>query len=249
MEWTVILLVVVITFVAAYIQGLSGFGFPLFAVPILSFFLPITIAVPITTLLGIPINLLLVKEIPGMKPKLRETLILLITGCLTIPLGVWCLKFIDTNYIKIFLGVVIIVCTLLMLKGLKLDMKHPTAWNIGIGLVCGFLLGLANIAGPLLVLYLSNLNIEKKVFRGITILIFLTMGVANLVTSVASGLVTSQVMTLAAFSLPLLLVGTWLGAWTCKRVNEGLFRKLSLGILFVTGFSVLVPGISAFFAR
>ncbi|MDL2327885.1 sulfite exporter TauE/SafE family protein [Ruminococcaceae bacterium OttesenSCG-928-A11] len=234
-----------IALVSAFIQGLTGFGFPLLAVPLFSFILPVRVAVPITTVLSLSVNAGLLREVPNICPRRREALLILAAAVFTIPLGVVCLKYVETANIKILLGAVALVCTFLLWAGLRLPMRRLTLWSLGIGLGCGFLAGLANLAGPLLILYLNNLELEKKVFRAFTVLMFTVMNGFSLVSSAVGGLVTGTVLLYALVMIPLVLLGTWLGTRLGGRVNEKVFRKLTLAILAATSISTLISGISA----
>lgn len=245
METHVLAILGVIALVAAFIQGLSGFGFPLLAVPLFSFFLPMTTVVPITTILSVSVNVVMFGEIKNAKPRLRELLFLVGGSVFFIPLGVLCLKTMDTAWLKIFIGIVAIVCTFFLYRGLCLPIKRTTPWSIGVGALCGFLNGLANLAGPVLIMYLNNLRLEKKVFRAFTVVMFTTMGLVTITFATFNGLMTPNVLLAAAVMLPAIFFGSWLGARASKKVNDELFRKLSLVLLAATSLSILIGGLTS----
>lgn len=241
----VVLLLAAIGFFSALAQGLSGFGFALLAVPLFSFFLPLQTVVPITTMLGVGVNLVLVRETKNIRPRLRELVLMLAFSVLAIPAGVWCLKYLETAWLKVFIGSVALVCTFFLYRGLCLPVNRPILWGGIVGAVCGFLNGLANLAGPVLILYLNNLKLEKKVFRAFTILMFSTMGIVTFATAIASGLVNRSVLIGVAVLLPFIFLGSWVGGRLAKRVDEALFRKLSLVVLAATSLSIIVSGLTS----
>ena len=76
--------------VAAFLQGLSSFGFPSIAAPIFTMILPAQIAVPVITLLCLVSNLPILGEITHTSVVRKEALCMVISSLVTIPLDVLC---------------------------------------------------------------------------------------------------------------------------------------------------------------
>lgn len=237
------LILIAITLAAAFLQGLSSFGFPLIAVPLFTMILPIQIAVPVITLLCLVSNLPMLSEITHTSVVRKEALCMVISSLVTIPLGVLCLRHLATGYLKIMIGGASLVCALLLAKGLRLHIRNRIAICTILGLVSGFLVGLANVAGPVLIILFNNLQLEKKVFRGLMVLMFASMGVVNVAISALNGLITSEVLLIALVLTPIPFIGTWIGARVSKKVNENLFRTLTLILLILTSLSILIGGV------
>lgn len=113
MEFT-LFFVLCIVFIASTIRSAFGFGESLIAVPLLSFFIPIEIAVPLSVLLSITIALIAMvtdyREVHFMSAKN-----LVLSTLFGIPLGLTLLKFGNEYVIKVCLGILIISFSLFLL--------------------------------------------------------------------------------------------------------------------------------------
>ncbi|MDD2363522.1 MAG: sulfite exporter TauE/SafE family protein [Eubacteriales bacterium] len=245
MDIPTIVITVVIVFLASFIQGLSSFGFPLLAVPLLSLFLPVQTVVPVITLLCLVANLPLLKEIKEVEPVRKEASAMLLASLVTIPVGVFCLKYMDTNYLKIMIGLAALFCSVLLAKGLRVRIERKVLVSTVVGLLAGFLVGLANVAGPVLIIFFNNLDLEKKTFRGLMVLMFTAMGVINTIVSALNGLMTFEVLKLALILAALPFVGTWLGARVSIKINEKMFKSFTLVLLVIVSLTILYSGISS----
>lgn len=243
MQFNVIVTLIGITLVSSFLQGLTSFGFPLIAVPLFSMILPIQTTVPVITLLCLVSNVPMLKEVAHVKVVRKEATSMVISSIVTIPLGVLCLRHMAPGYLKIMIGSAALICALLLAKGIRLHIKKPIAVCTILGLVSGFLVGLANVAGPVLIILFSNLQLEKKVFRGFMVLMFASMGVANVIISALNGLITREVLFIALVLTPIPFIGTWIGSRISKKVNEKLFRTFTLILLILSSLSILSGGL------
>ena len=79
--------IVGIVFAAGFIQGLSGFGSAIIAIPLLTFFLDVKTAVPLVIMLGIIIGLINTRELIQHN-QARRLAPLILTALCGIPIGI-----------------------------------------------------------------------------------------------------------------------------------------------------------------
>ena len=122
--------------VAAFIRGISGFGFALFLAPILLIILNSKSVVIINLFLGFLCNIVVLAYcFRGI--QIKRILPMMITCLIGIPLGAYIIYIIDSSTLKIMVGAVIIVFALPMAFGFSRTFKKETL----AGGVSGFLSG------------------------------------------------------------------------------------------------------------
>jgi uncharacterized membrane protein YfcA len=92
---------------AGFTQGLSGFGSALFAMPLLTLFIDVKIAVPLCILNSILITLYLSLKLKGFMEK-KKILPLFLGSLPGIYIGATFLKNVEADIIKLLLGVLIV---------------------------------------------------------------------------------------------------------------------------------------------
>lgn len=136
---TTVLLVLVIIFIASLVRSTLGFGESLVAVPLLLFFLPADVAVPLSVMVSVVIALvILIQDHKQMHFHSAKWLILYaIPG---IPLGVLLLLYGNDVAIKVFLGFLIISYSIysLISKSQRVLKEDHKLWLF----ICGFLSGI-----------------------------------------------------------------------------------------------------------
>ena len=102
------ILVALLVFAAVFVQTLSGFGFALIVMPIITLLLGLGRAAPLVALLGLTaysINLVRYRRSVNLKELLR-----LGGACaLGVPIGIWALIHVDESIIKPVMGLVLIL--------------------------------------------------------------------------------------------------------------------------------------------
>lgn len=95
-----------INFIATLVRSTFGFGEALIAVPLLSFILPLDIAVPMSVMLSVAIALLVVVQ-DHKKIDVKSAKYLVLAALIGLPAGLGMLLYGNDKLIKIGLGTVI----------------------------------------------------------------------------------------------------------------------------------------------
>jgi len=142
-------------------------------------------------------------------------------------------------------GLLLIVFSATMLvgrTGLKIQWGGRTA-DAAIGLGGGILGGLAGLSGPLPTMWATLRGWSKDQRRGVFQAYNLTVLTVALLTHVAEGRITRDVGWLLLAALPGTLSGAWLGAHAYRRLSDHHFHQVVLGLLGVSGITLIWPSI------
>jgi uncharacterized membrane protein YfcA len=231
-----------IFFASALLQGLSGFGFSILAVPLITLLMPPKTAVPILMLYSIVINLVVLHS-ARKHIDIRKIWMLLIAGIVGLPFGAHLLVVLDGNVLKIFIGIMILIFGTLLLFGFRKDLKHEKIAMLPIGLISGLLSGSISISGPPIIIFLSNKQVGKQSFRGNLALYFFLLNIFTIPVFFLNGLFTKEVISYSITYLPGLIVGVIVGNLLSHKVQEQHFRKFTLILLLIMGVLAVVSGV------
>jgi uncharacterized membrane protein YfcA len=110
---------------------------------------------------------------------------------------------------------------------------HPGS-SLGVGGLAGFVSTLSHSAGPLVTIYLLQERVEKRRLVGTLVLFFLIVNVLKVPTFVKLGLITTGTLRDSIWLLPLIPLGTLMGAWANRRIPEKPFAASMYAVAAVT---------------
>ena len=235
------LIIVLTTFVAAFVQGVSGFGFALVAMPILSGLTSIQTAAPLVALTTLTNNLLLCLY---YRQSFDRDVVknLLLGSILGIPIGFLALDYLPTSLMLISLGVLIVAYSIYSLVSPALPRLKAKLWTYGAGFLSGILLGSFNLPGPPIILYGSSQDWSQERFKG-NLSRFFWISVA--IVTVGHGLqhrITIDILHQFLWAAPSLGMGLCLGVLLSKRFNSNVFRKIVTLLLSIVGMRLIISG-------
>jgi uncharacterized membrane protein YfcA len=223
------------TFAAALVAGLAGFAFGLIAAAIW-----LHILTPLQTATLIVGYGLIVQGYAVW--KLRHALSwdrlwpFLLGAAPGVALGVLVLGWTNPAYVRIAVGVVLVLYAIYSLARPALKPVHAgAAADTGVGFLNGVLGGLTGLAGIIVVIWSGVRGWPKDAQRAV----FQPIGVATFAMTAiglgATGTIAADTLTLFLFGLPVLLAGTWLGLKLYGRLDEEGFRRIVLLLLLISG--------------
>ncbi|CAN5609402.1 sulfite exporter TauE/SafE family protein [soil metagenome] len=219
--------------VATLVQQVSGFGYALLAVPLLSLAVGPKDAVAIAMGTGFASSGLMAV---GLRDRIeRPTLRRLVWGgAVGLPIGVLGLRALDADVLRLGLGVVVIAMVVVLASGARLRAHGPRS-VVAAGVAAGLLNGSLGTAGPPVILVLQAADTEQHRFRATTTAFFAIGDLAAIPLLVASGAIRGSAWLYALTALPTLLVGSAVGGRLALRLDAEQFRRLVLVLLVVTG--------------
>ena len=226
--------VCLIIFMAGLTQGLSGFGSVLLSIPLLAIFLDIKTVIPLTALVGLSMSLVLLFH---LRPYLdwKKIYPLLIAAIPGIPLGVIFLKKLDKTVILCVLGIVLIAYSLYSLLSRSTGKRIRGHWAYPFGFIAGCLGGAFGATGPAVIVYTSLQTWSKDQIK-VTLQGFFVISSAIIVLFQAlNGLTTITVLRFYGVSLPMLILGTYVGSLFYGMIREETYRRVMFVLLGFLG--------------
>lgn len=181
----------------------------------------------------------------GMLATARRVATLLIFGLVGTVVGTRSLAVMPAGLALAILGVVVLV--LVALNASRLVVRVPPRWEPWlappVGLAAGFLGGVTNVPGTLLVVYFSALGMSKQEFVRSVALCFMTYKVIQLAAVAYYGLLTWPLLA-ASVALTVVALGAfWLGLRVQDALPEHVFRRAVLVFLALLGLSLLARSV------
>jgi uncharacterized membrane protein YfcA len=238
----IILFSLLITFCSSLIQGIAGFGGALISVPLLTLMIAPGVAVPILVIFGTLTGIFIIFK-TFRYIKLNEILLLIIMGIVGIPLGVYTLKVIDANILKLIAGIIIFIAALILMTGYKVRMRNKVLSTVIAGFLSGLLNGSLSMSGPPIVLFFSNQGVNKDYFRANITTYGIITNVITIITLAIGGLINFQVIVYSTILTPALIGGVFIGIMISKKVNEKLFRRLTLFLIISVSLVAVITSV------
>ena len=240
-QWALFLFAVTLAF---GVRGGAGFGGGVVLAPLLALVAPLNVVVPVSSALNMVAGFS-----QGIRDRRkvawRELLRIAPFSLIGIVLGIWLLARIDPKPLGRAFGVFIVLYALYTLKTKGIMPVIAQRWLYPLGALLSLAAGtvgslFGGAAGPLYVVYLSALQLERDRFRATITMIMLTMGSMRIVGFLATGMYTQKVLTLLAVGIPLALIGGWLGARVVARLDPERFGRAVGIVLLASGFILIV---------
>ncbi len=223
---------VLIVFFSGVIRGYAGFGSSLAAAPLLAMIIPPKEVVPCMYVYSIVAGIQLVLKV-WRSADWHSVKWLVVGATIGMPFGAWALMVLSAETIRLFIGVVVLIAVIGMIKEFKFKVVPPR-WGIGIvGALSGLLNTSTSLNGPPVIIYFLSLPISNACSRASLIVYFLFCAFIGLIVNTSAGLVTSVTIPLSVITAPALLLGNWAGDYAFRHSSGNGYRKIALVILAV----------------
>ncbi|MBO7335855.1 MAG: sulfite exporter TauE/SafE family protein [Lachnospiraceae bacterium] len=231
------------TVLAYFVKGLCGFANTLVFTSILSFGTTNINISPVELLIGYPSNIILTwKNRKKLDKKIFIPLIVLVLLG-SIP-GAFLLKTVNPRYVKIVLGVVIILLGVEMLLRDRdiLKFRESKAVLFIIGLISGVLCGMFGI-GALLAAYVGKVTDNSDGFKANMSIVFIFENTFRIVLYSVLGIITLSGIKYVLMLLPLMLLGLFLGMKSSSVLKEKTVKTLVVVFLIISGIMMIVTNL------
>jgi len=163
-------------------------------------------------------------------------------GAVGIPIGAALLTYVNPDYLRTGVGVLLIGYSTYSLARPHLrPMQAGFAVETGVGVVNGLLAGMTGLAGPVITIWCQLRGWPKDTQRAIFQPVILAAFAMTAVSLAFAGAVTVDLVRLYLYGLPALAAGLWLGIKLYGHLDEAAFRRLILVLLFLSGVTLIVP--------
>ena len=234
---------------AGFVHGAIGLGFPLLSTAILSTFIDLRMAILITLLPTVTVNLLSIARGGNWSLSLGRYWPLAFWCLIGSVIGAYLIVLNDPTPFKLLLAFLIFLY--LILEKAKHEIlgwvnHYPKSSNLGFGLMAGFSAGSTNTMVPILIIYALEFGWAKTVMVQVFNMCFLSGKTAQLVVFSAAGTFNWNI---ALSTLPLAAIagaGLYLGNFVHDKINLVLFRKIIKTVLLLLGVILAVQVLLAF---
>jgi uncharacterized protein len=223
--------------VAGFTTGFAGFGTGLVASGLWFHALPAPMVPPLVAVASVAaqiVGLITVRKAFNWSRALPY----LGGGVIGVPLGIAALAAASPFVLRTSMGAFLVAYALYQLalrnNSMIGDRGGKTADSL-IGIGGGFLGGFAGLSGPLPLIWLQLRGGDSAEQRAtyqpfnLIVLALASMGMG------ISGQITTNVLWMALFCLPMTIIGAWVGARTYAVVSPQTFQRVVLSILLVSG--------------
>lgn len=241
LELHVLLVAFAVIFIAGATQSLTGFGFGLVAVPILTLFISPKLAPPIVLLDGMVLNLYILRRAYVAVQPNRIGL-LTFAGVLGVPIGTWILAHWNVESLRIYIGVMTCLAAGFFLAGFRREIRNERLASAPVGFVSGVMSGSINMAGPPVILFFANQNLPRQVFRANIVAYFFVLQVVAVPFMILGGIMNLTAAGSAAILLPALIAGGVAGAALSDRVDDHAIRRITLAVVSCAGVLSILNG-------
>jgi uncharacterized membrane protein YfcA len=245
-------LILVIAFGAAlagFVQGLSGFGFGLTAMALWAWTLEPRLAAALAVVGGLTGQLLAAFTV-RRGWDLRALMPFLAGGLAGLPFGLWLLPRLDVPLFKAMLGaMLVVICPLMFFAGRLPKLRGGRTGDALAGAAGGVMGGLGGFTGVVPTLWCTVRGFDKDRQRAVIQNFNLSMLLVTFSTYLATGVIERPMLPLLAIVPPAVLIPVLLGTRMYVGISDVAFRKVVLGLLFLSGIALLVSAVPLLLAR
>lgn len=231
---------VVITFVAAIVNGALGYGFSSITVPLALLFLTNRILNPALVPIEIALNAYVLWVNRDALVNVWRRVLPIVVGLLPgVVLGTALVSQVNPGWLKFATFVVLLPLILFQAAGYRRPIKSERSVGLVFGGGVGVLYSVTTISGPPLAVMLSNQGLTKKDFRAALGFIRLAESSFTGVAYAYAGLYNAESLALIPYILPSIAIGVPIGAQIIQRIRPETFRRVCMSFdAWIVGFGL-----------
>ncbi len=236
---TFFLFIGLIFFLAGFIQGMSGFGSALVALPLLTLMLDIKDAIPLCVLVSlvITIHMALGLKKHFHRKKIQPLVIGAIPGVIA---GSTLLKMVPSHIIRISLGSFLICYAMYNLVFSPVSKRLSNKWGYLAGFLSGSIGAAFSAGGPPAIIYASINSWSKDEIKATLTGFFLFNSVIVAIAHAVSGLTTMPLVLDFLFAVPFVIVGTKIGTFCYSHIQQEVYLKIIFLSLIFMGIMTII---------
>jgi len=235
---TVLALSCLIFLLAGLIQGLTGFGGGLAAIPLLCLIMEVKDAVPLSILSGLAITTAMAWNLRRYMDG-RKILPMLAGSLPGVFAGTLLLKAADPAVITRMLGLLLIGISVVNLTFKPRPVNPSTVWGYVAGFFSGAITASVGAGGPPVIIYTTLTNWKKDEIKATLTGFFVLNGYITATVHACTGVITGATVRVFAVTLAFVLLGTYLGSTISSRINRRTYLWIVYLLLMALGVMML----------
>ena len=223
------IVLVLITFIAATVNGALGYGFSSITVPVALLFYTNRILNPALVLVEMVINgyVLFInrRSIPNIWWRVAPILIGLVVG---VAIGSYILSLVHPAWVKFATYFFLLPLILLQAAGIRKPIRAEKTIAIPFGIGIGTLYSVTTISGPPLALLFNNQGYAKQDFRAALGVIRVGESVVTGIAYAFLGLYSTSSLEIIPYIVPSVILGIPLGTFLIRWMDPETFRRICM---------------------
>lgn len=223
------LVLIVITFGAAIVNGALGYGFSSITVPIALLFLSNRVLNPALVLVEVVLNSHVIWTNRHAVPRIWRRVLPVVIGLLPgVAVGTVIVSQVSPGWVKLATYIVLLPLILVQAAGWRRPIRAERRAGLVFGSGLGVLYSVTTISGPPLAVALKNQGFSKQEFRAALGFIRLAESSMTAVAYLAAGLFTTESLALIPGILPSIIIGVPIGAFVIRHLPPETFRRICM---------------------
>lgn len=240
-EWALFTCAILLAFC---VRGGAGFGGGVVVAPLMALLMPLQTVVPLVAGMN-TLTALSQGFSDWRKVAWREIARIVPFAVIGVVMGIFFLANIDAKPLCRAFGVFVVCYSLYVLVFKGKTSSIPRLWLTPVAAAISLFAGIIGSifgggVGPVFVIYLNSLQVDKDTFRATMNMLMLTMGGTRIIGLLVAGLVTKQVLMLLAIALPLAFVAGRLGNRIAQRFDQQTFTRMVGCVMLASGVLLMV---------
>lgn len=223
-------LTVLVAGVAGLARGFSGFGAALIFMPAGSALVGPAVAAPVLLVADGVLSLGFLPR-AWLLARRRDVALMALGAIIGVPLGAYILRHADPLLLRWVIAGLASSMLVLLLSGWRYHGTPRPPVTALVGAIAGLFGGLAQMTGPPVVAYWLSGKETHGTMRASIILFFGATTVFTFVSYLAAGIITVQVLWLAALVAPAYALGLFAGARAFRLASPEIFRRLCFALI------------------
>lgn len=222
---TQIIAAVVAVLLAAFVRGLTGFGFGFLLTPILALALSPVQAVLLVNVLAFTLAFAEVRYV--MREADRSALWISALLVITVMPGLLLLDAIPAGYGRVLIALAALAAFVIVVMPRRKNAQPTPPGRLttgATGLIAGVATGFAAMPGISVVPYYVRQAMPRTTAKASMIGIFGVSALASLVSGALTGLLEWRLLAFGALLFPVMAIGNWLGSIVFGRVSDPVWR-------------------------
>ena len=226
------------------LKGATGAGAPLIAVPLLSLFYSVPLAVTVFAMPNLTSNIWQAWHNRSNLLPLKFVVLFAIGGMTGAAIGTYMLTTVPGGILKL-IAAAAVFCYI----GFRLAKPHwvlslalASGIVLPIGTIAGILQGAAGLSAPVSITFLNAMKLERRQFIATISVFFLAMVFAQLPLMIYYGLMTKERFILSCLAIIPLITFMPVGAFLARHISREAFDKIILAVLGVLAIRLAYEG-------
>ena len=229
----------IVVLMTHFLEGITGFGCTVLALPFCIMLVGTKIAVPVLVFHALLLAWYIV-IIDTKSVQWKEFVKIVAAVGIGLPIGIVLFNFLDERVLKVILGVFMVLVGgrgfYASVAGRERRIRLP-GWVYKVVLFLGGCIhGAFGTGGPLVVIYAKHALPDKSHFRATICMLWGTLNSIMVAQSLMRGTMPAEIWKLIGVTMPFLIGGAIAGNWAHHRIRDSHFTQLVYLVLLISGF-------------